>query len=76
VQRAQMLAAELGLPLNFGGGLRPDDGIARFKRTFCNAVGSFVTHEIICDADVYASLVEEDAEPSEFFPAYRSLTRT
>lgn len=70
VDLALRLADELGLPLNFGGGLHPDDGIATFKRSFCNTAHRFVTHEIVCDPAAYAHLSAEQAG-TDFFPAYR-----
>jgi hypothetical protein len=65
------LADELGLPLNLGGGVKPGDGLEDFKRGFSNAELPFVTHEIVCDPEVYASL-GAGPEDSRFFPAYRA----
>lgn len=72
VQRALQLAADLRTGINFGGGLAPDDGIATFKRSFCNAEERFTTHAIVCDAEAYTSLVSDRPCTSDFFPAYRS----
>ncbi|NRD48375.1 GNAT family N-acetyltransferase [Corallococcus exiguus] len=68
------LCLQLGLPLHLGGGLSPGDGLEDFKRGFSNASGHIHTHEIVCDAAVYATLAEGHAA-SDFFPAYRSLHR-
>lgn len=64
------LADELGLPLNLGGGLRPGDGLERFKRGFANSRLPFVTHEVVCDGERYAELAGSRGG-GEFFPAYR-----
>ena len=65
------LVDELGLPLNLGGGVKPGDGLEDFKRGFSNAELPFVTHEIVCDPEAYASL-GAGREDSRFFPAYRA----
>jgi hypothetical protein len=65
------LADELGVRLNLGGGLKPGDGLEDFKRGFANTELPFITHEIVCDADGYASL-SAGRESSRFFPAYRA----
>lgn len=65
------LADELGLRLNLGGGVEPGDGLEDFKRGFSNTELPFVTHEIVCDPDAYASL-SGDRAGSRFFPAYRA----
>lgn len=65
------LADELGLPLNLGGGLTPGDGLERFKRGFANAAAPFVTHEIVCDRELYDRLAADRAAGA-FFPAYRA----
>jgi hypothetical protein len=65
------LADELGLPLNLGGGVAPDDGLERFKRGFANADLPFHTHEIICDPEEYERLAAS-RDPGGFFPAYRA----
>ncbi|MBZ4330270.1 GNAT family N-acetyltransferase [Corallococcus sp. AS-1-12] len=68
------LSQRLGLPLHLGGGLTPGDGLEDFKRGFSNASGRIHTHEIVCDAAVYATLSEGRAA-NGFFPAYRSPLR-
>ncbi len=65
------LADELGVPLNLGGGVKPGDGLEDFKRGFSNAELPFITHEIVCDPDAYATL-SRGREGSRFFPAYRA----
>ena len=45
------LAAELGVTLNLGGGVRPGDGLEDFKRGFANGELPFRTHEIVCDPE-------------------------
>jgi len=67
------LADELELPLNLGGGLRPGDGLERFKRGFANRTATFRTSEIVCDPAAYerlASNVDRQAA-GDFFPLYR-----
>jgi hypothetical protein len=65
------LAGELGLVLNLGGGVAPGDSLDSFKRRFANDSAEFRTHEIVCDAAVYAELSPGRA-PEGFFPAYRA----
>ncbi len=65
------LAAELGITLNLGGGVRPGDGLEDFKRGFANGELAFRTHEIVCDADAYRRL-STGREDSGFFPLYRA----
>jgi hypothetical protein len=67
---ATEFAAELELPLNLGGGVKPGDGLEEFKRGFANAELPFRTHELICDPQVYAELVG-DHEDTGYFPLYR-----
>jgi hypothetical protein len=64
------LADELGVSLNLGGGLKPGDGLEDFKRGFANCELPFISHEIVCDPDAYASL-GAGRKGSRFFPAYR-----
>jgi hypothetical protein len=64
------LADELGVRLNLGGGVKPGDGLEDFKRGFANTELPFNTHEIVCDADAYATL-SDGREDSGFFPLYR-----
>ena len=42
-------AAELGLPLNLGGGITPGDALEEFKRGFANRQQPWRTSEIVCD---------------------------
>jgi hypothetical protein len=64
-------AAALGLPLNLGGGLRPNDALEEFKRGFANRTEPWLTSEIICDPEKYAKL--SSGKPTRsFFPAYRT----
>ncbi len=65
------LAAELGLPLNLGGGLKPGDGLEEFKRGFANRELPFRTHELICDRPAYAELAG-DRPDDGYFPLYRA----
>jgi hypothetical protein len=64
-------AEKRGIPVNFGGGITPGDGLETFKRGFSNASEEFVTHEIVCDPARYAALSPPDPTPG-FFPAYRA----
>ncbi len=66
------LADRLELPLNLGGGLRPGDGLERFKRGFANSEREWLTHEIVCDSHAYAELVAGAERAPGFFPAYRA----
>ena len=63
-------AAELGLPLNLGGGVEPGDRLEEFKRGFANLTEPFYTSEIVCDEQAYAGLDAPAA--GAFFPAYRA----
>ena len=45
------LSAELGLPLNLGGGIARGDRLEEFKRGFANRELPWRTSEIVCDAD-------------------------
>ena len=65
------LAAEMGLPLNLGGGIAPGDPLEEFKRGFANRREAWRTSEIVCDATAYARL-SSGRDPSGFFPAYRA----
>jgi hypothetical protein len=65
------LADELGLPLNLGGGVTPDDGLERFKRGFANAELPFNTHDLITDPTEYGRL-SVGTSAGDFFPAYRA----
>jgi hypothetical protein len=70
VTRLVEQSAELGLPLNLGGGISPGDALEEFKRGFANRQQPWLTSELICDGRKYAQLsAGRDAEG--FFPAYR-----
>jgi hypothetical protein len=62
---------ELGLPLNLGGGISAGDALEEFKRGFANRQETWLTSELICDADKYADLGAGHAAGG-FFPAYRA----
>ena len=64
-------AAELGLPLNLGGGIAPGDALEEFKRGFANRTVTWRTSELICDPQAYAEL-SGDRDAGGFFPAYRA----
>jgi GNAT acetyltransferase-like protein len=64
-------SAELGLPLNLGGGLSPGDALEEFKRGFANRQEPWQTSELICDPDAYARL-SAGKGAGAFFPAYRA----
>lgn len=64
-------SAELGLPLNLGGGISPGDALEEFKRGFANRQQAWLTSELVCDGEKYARL-SADREASGFFPAYRA----
>ena len=67
------LGAELGLPVNLGGGLASGDSLDDFKRGFANGEAPFRTHELICDPATYERLAAQAGPaPEGFFPAYRS----
>lgn len=65
------LAAELGLPLNLGGGLSPGDRLEEFKRGFANREQPWHTSEIVCDREAYDRL-SAGQKATGFFPAYRA----
>jgi GNAT acetyltransferase-like protein len=69
--KAVELADALGVPLNFGGGLTPGDGLEQFKRGFSNQERDFVVHELVADPQRYAALAGS-ARAASFFPAYRA----
>lgn len=71
VVRMLDLADELGLALNLGGGVRPGDGLERFKRGFANAEQPFTTQELVADREEYERL-SAGRSPGGYFPAYRS----
>lgn len=64
-------SAELGLPLNLGGGISPGDALEEFKRGFANRQQTWLTSELICDERKYAEL-SAGREAGGFFPAYRA----
>ena len=64
-------AAELGAPMNLGGGVTPGDSLEAFKRGFANSELPFRTHEIVCDPGAYGELTA-GREDTGFFPLYRA----
>ena len=50
------LSAELGLPLNLGGGISRGDALEEFKRGFANREQPWRTSEIVCDPEAYERL--------------------
>ncbi|MEO3744531.1 GNAT family N-acetyltransferase [Plantactinospora sp. B5E13] len=75
-------AAETGcLLVHLGGGVRPDDNLFQFKRSFGGTRTPFWVGAVVVDPDRYAALTAErarelhraveDLESSGFFPAYR-----
>ncbi len=64
-------SAELGLPLNLGGGLAPGDALEEFKRGFANRQQAWLTSELVCDREKYDRL-SAGHEADGFFPAYRA----
>lgn len=65
------LSAELGLPLNLGGGIAPGDRLEEFKRGFANREQPWHTSEIVCDREAYDRL-SAGRGSGGFFPAYRA----
>jgi hypothetical protein len=65
------LGAELGVPLNLGGGISPGDRLEEFKRGFANRERGWHTSEVVCDAGSYARL-SDGREAGGYFPAYRA----
>jgi hypothetical protein len=65
------LSAELGLPLNLGGGLSRGDRLEEFKRGFANREQAWHTSELVCDPAAYARL-SAGRDAGDFFPAYRA----
>ncbi len=47
------LSAELGLPLNLGGGIAHGDALEEFKRGFANREQAWHSSEIVCDRVAY-----------------------
>ncbi|HET7507651.1 MAG TPA: GNAT family N-acetyltransferase [Solirubrobacterales bacterium] len=64
-------SAELGLPLNLGGGISAGDALEEFKRGFANRQQAWLTSELICDQEKYTEL-SAGRESGGFFPAYRA----
>jgi hypothetical protein len=65
------LSAELGLPLNLGGGMVRGDRLEEFKRGFANREQPWYSSEIVCDEAAYARL-SSGRDAGVFFPAYRA----
>jgi hypothetical protein len=65
------LSAELGLPLNLGGGIARGDRLEEFKRGFANRELPWSSSEIVCDPAAYARL-STGIDAGTFFPAYRA----
>ncbi len=65
------LSAELGLPLNLGGGISRGDHLEEFKRGFANRELPWCTSELVCDPRAYARL-SAGIEAGDYFPAYRA----
>lgn len=65
------LSAELGLPLNLGGGISSGDRLEEFKRGFANREQPWHTSEIVCDREAYDRL-SAGRDGGDFFPAYRA----
>jgi hypothetical protein len=65
------LSAEMGLPLNLGGGIVRGDRLEEFKRGFANREQPWYTSEIVCDEAAYARLSAGRAVGT-FFPSYRA----
>jgi hypothetical protein len=65
------LAAELGEPLNLGGGISRGDRLEEFKRGFANRELPWHSSELISDPAAYARL-SADRQAGTFFPAYRA----
>lgn len=63
--------AELGLPLNLGGGISRGDRLEEFKRGFANRELAWHSSEIVCDPAAYERL-GGGREAGGFFPAYRA----
>jgi hypothetical protein len=66
-------AADLGIPLNLGGGIQRGDRLEEFKRGFANREQPWHTSEIVCDPVAYARLSRGHESSGGFFPAYRAI---
>ena len=64
-------SADLGLPLNLGGGISPGDALEEFKRGFANRQQAWHTSELVCDRAGYERL-SAGRDAGGFFPAYRA----
>ncbi|MGN6256688.1 MAG: GNAT family N-acetyltransferase, partial [Solirubrobacterales bacterium] len=64
-------SAELGLPLNLGGGISPGDALEEFKRGFANRQQAWLTSELVCDREKYEQL-SAGHDAGGYFPAYRA----
>ena len=64
-------ATALGLPLNLGGGIAPGDALEEFKRGFANRQLTWLTSELVCDAEAYEQL-SRGRDSGGYFPAYRA----
>jgi hypothetical protein len=64
------LAAELGEPLNLGGGISRGDRLEEFKRGFANRELPWHSSELVADPATYARL-SAGRDAGSFFPAYR-----
>ncbi|HSS41563.1 MAG TPA: GNAT family N-acetyltransferase, partial [Solirubrobacterales bacterium] len=71
VTRLAEHSAELGLPLNLGGGISPGDALEEFKRGFANRQQAWLTSELVCDERRYTEL-SAGRNAAGFFPAYRA----
>jgi hypothetical protein len=71
VTRLAEHSAELGVPLNLGGGIRPGDALEEFKRGFANREHAWRTSELVCDEAAYERL-SAGRDAGGFFPAYRA----
>jgi Acetyltransferase (GNAT) domain len=71
VARLVELSAELGIPLNLGGGISRSDRLEEFKRGFANREQAWHTSEIVCDPSAYTRLSRHHPNTT-FFPAYRA----
>ncbi|MGN6254878.1 MAG: GNAT family N-acetyltransferase [Solirubrobacterales bacterium] len=71
VSRLVEHSAELGLPLNLGGGISPGDALEEFKRGFANRRQAWLASELICDREKYDRL-SAGRDAGGFFPAYRA----
>ncbi len=65
------LSAELGLPLNLGGGIAPGDPLEEFKRGFANREQAWHSSELVCDPAAYERL-SGGRDAGDYFPAYRA----